>query len=340
MRKTPRTQATGGFSLMELLVVLGLLAVLMGLSAGAFRRTIPRTEIARGEVLDKLRVARLTAVSEQSAATVMLHVPALEDGWTTVSVTAFRQVGMWHLEGDDLRGFPTTVTGSGYSADPEGVVGGALFLSDTAESYLDLGHSGSFESAQGLSCELYVKLDGMTGRMLIQKGEALQLSVDQDGYLSLSVQVQMWDERGQEKKGFQRLETQRPVLVEGRWQKVGASFDGMALQLRVDDAIVEESVLPERISLLPDIGTPVVVGRPGESFSGSVDEVKFGIFRTEVSEPLVDMEPIGEARLVRFAAGGGLDPRFHDREAELGFVAPSGVETWIRVSMLGSVNWE
>ena len=130
----------------------------------------------------------------------------------------------------------------------------------------------------------------------------------------------------------------RPVLFPGRWIKVAASFDGLALRLYVDDAQVGEAVLLKWARLEPSLQAPVVVGGYESSFAGSVDEFRWAIYVLEESEPMVSMRLISQERMVRFAPGGELDSRFHTGPAELGLEAEGGAQAWVTVGILGDVN--
>ena len=53
-------------------MVLSLIAILMGISIGAFRRSIPVRDLARTAMSEALRQARLFAIAESSPASVRL----------------------------------------------------------------------------------------------------------------------------------------------------------------------------------------------------------------------------------------------------------------------------
>src|SRR5262245_23696269 len=107
---TPAAHAAG-FTLMEMLVVLSIIGVLMGISIGALRNAVPARAIARAAVLDALRQARLFAMQENAPALVRLDT--IPDEPPTVTAIGKTTVGTWHLEGDDLDGFPQAARAAG-----------------------------------------------------------------------------------------------------------------------------------------------------------------------------------------------------------------------------------
>ena len=322
---------------MELLVVLAIISVLVGVSIGALQRGVPRRELARNEIVSKLRRARVFSVAEQAPAAVVLQ-PGNDVEWPTVRALGRKSVGVWHLEGTDLTGFPRDGTGVAIDDDPSGVLGRAVRLSGVEVSYLDFGRAPSFDSERGMACELFVKPAGPGDRTLVQKGDVFRLTADQAGYLSVSVRIQVRTAEGELEATHENVVSDRPALVDGRWTKVASSYDGMALRLYANDALVGESVRVDWAPVVPDPQEPVVVGNFDRPFDGSVDELRWGVYVAEVSEPLMDTEVISQETLVRFAPGGELDPRFHTGAVDLGVRTAGGAEAWVTVGILGGVN--
>lgn len=326
-----------------MLVVLSILGILMGFSIGAFRRSIPRRDIARNAVLDALRQARLFATAENAPATVRLEA-ATEERDPLVCALGRKTVAGWHLEGTDLDGWPLPARGLGVEEEPVGVIGKAVRLSELQPSWLDFGTGPAFDSPDGFALEAFVKVLDTRNQLLFTKGKGLVVRADSDGAVSVQVRVQVKDPQGELKEAYQSVSSERPLLVAGRFVKVAATFDGVQLRLLADDTLAAELALSVRAPFLPDRGASLLLGAVDEPAGLVVDEVKWGIFAGDTQE-LRDMQlgPDG-VRMVRFGADGALDPRFHQTAAALCLLTPNGdpdkqpLETWIRVGLLGDVQ--
>ena len=92
----------GGFTLLELLVVLALISVLMGIGAGLFKKAGLGPALAVPQVKDAVRAARTFAVEQSAQASVEADP---ERG--VLRSTGFVSVGNWHFEDERSRGWPT-----------------------------------------------------------------------------------------------------------------------------------------------------------------------------------------------------------------------------------------
>ena len=333
------------FTLVEMLVVLALFGVLMGISIGMFRRSIPTRDVARNALLGALRQARLFATSENSPAVVQLE-PGSEADWPTVAALGRRTVGGWHLESPELDGWPESAHGGGLEEEPRGAIGKAIRLLGTEPSWIDFGASPAYDASEGFALECFLKIDEPRSQTLFGKGRGFQLRSETDGGLTAQIQVLRKDEKGELKPANQSASSTGPALVPGRFTKVAVTFDGLQLRVSADDVVVAELVLQARAPFLPDRGAALICGATDAPADFVLDEVKWGIFAGDVQE-LRDMElaPLDVApRQVRFGPDGALDPRFHAKPADL-CVLPAGgdpslprPEIWIRVGMLGDVH--
>ena len=334
-------ESTAGFTLVELLTVLSIMAILLGISIGVFTRSTPTYELARNEILDKVRRARLHATAESSPASVILR-PGDDARWPTISALGRTTVGMWHLEGANLSGFGGNVRGEGVEEDAQGVLGRAVRLAAGVPSSLQVGPAGSLESPHGFACEFFVKLDTDAPRTLVRKGDMCQLAVDSDGVLRASVELVEPTTVAGLRPGLVdvAVATDMPVLFPGRWVELGVSFDGLALRIQVDGATVAERTMQAFHDLSLDPKAPIAIGDRDSAFAGSVDEWKWGVYLEETSEEMVDMEvPAGRGpTLIRFAPGGELDGRFHSAPVELLLFNLEGEPLVVRVGLLGDVN--
>jgi prepilin-type N-terminal cleavage/methylation domain-containing protein len=336
-----RAARAAGFTLIEMLLVLSIMGVLMGIAIGAFRRSIPAQALARNAVLDALNQAKLFAMQENATAFVRLESAPPDP--PTVTAIGKRTVGSWHLEGDDLEGFPQAAVGEGLSEEERGAIGKAVRLSATGASFLDCGNSPSFDSPFGAACELFLEFDAPRNEPLLSKGKAFVLKSDSDGSLKLTVRVHDKDEHGDPRDTFRTIESGRPVLVPGRFCKVAASFDGMSQRLSVDDVVVADWLLVKPFPYAFDRDAPLLFGSYEQAAAVAVDELKWAIYEGHTQE-LREIELKEPLSIVRFGPDGTLDPQFHQGPAELllrGAMAEPdqpAVETWVRIGVLGDLH--
>ncbi len=325
-----------------MLTVLSILALLMSISIGFFRRSIPSRDVARNAILDALRQARLFAVSENAPAAVRLD-PGSDGSWPTVAALGRKTVAGWHLEESDLDGWPAAAHGAGFDVEPRGALGHAVRLSDSEPSWLDFGNAPAFDSLDGFALEFFVKVAQPRNQVLFSKGKGLLLRSEADGGLTAQIRVLGHDEKGEPKPAFHSVSSEATVLDPSRFVKVAVSFDGVQLRVSGDDAVVAELVLQARSEFLPDRDATLVCGSIDQPAGLALDEVKWGIFAGDLQE-LRDVELAPGPRQVRFGPDGALDPRFHSGPAELCLLTPSGdrekksLQTWIRIGMLGDVR--
>ena len=337
----PPAANAAGFTLIEMLLVLCIIGVLMGIAIGAFRHSIPAQALARNAVVDSLRQAKLFAMQENATALVRLDVPAGE----IPSVTAIgkKTVATWHLEGEELSGFPIDAHGEGYVEEPAGAVGKAVRLAASGTAWLDFGISPSFDSPFGCACEFFLESDAPRNLPLLTKGKGFLLKSESDGSLKLTVRVKDHDEKGDPKETFRTVDTGRAVLASGRFVKIAAGYDGLALRLVVDDVVVAETPLVKPLAFAFDREAPLLFGSYEQPAGVAVDELKWAIY-DGVARDLSDMELNDPLTFVRFAPDGSLDPQFHSGPVELCLRAvsvppePPGPESWVRVGMLGDIH--
>jgi prepilin-type N-terminal cleavage/methylation domain-containing protein len=334
-------RAAAGFTLIEMLVVLSIIAILMGISVGALRHSTPSRLLAQHAIVDALRQAKLFSEQENAPATVRLD--AVPDQPPTVTAIGKKTVGTWHLEGTDLTGFPQAGHGEGIVEIEDGVIGKAVELAANGASWIDFGKSPSFATPYGVGCELFVRVDAPRSQPLLTQGKGFVLRSEGDGEVTLQVHLQDRDEKGEPRDAFASIASGRPVLVPHRFVKIAGSFDGLSLRLSVDDAVVGEVLLQKPLPFAFDKDATLLLGSMEQPSGFAVDEVKWAIFMGETQE-LRDVELLAPRSLVRFGPDGALDPQFHQGPAELSFqVAGASPDepplvTVVRIGVLGDVH--
>ncbi|HEB53434.1 MAG TPA: prepilin-type N-terminal cleavage/methylation domain-containing protein [bacterium] len=94
----PRLAASAGFTLLELLVVIGVISVLLGIGLGYLGRTDPEM-VARSVLAGELRKAQMTARAE-GVPTEVLVVPGADGEAASVRSRVLEPVAAFHFEPD------------------------------------------------------------------------------------------------------------------------------------------------------------------------------------------------------------------------------------------------
>lgn len=304
-----RVQA--GFTLLELLTVLGLFAILLGIGVGAFRKVSLGRSLAVAQVKDAVRAARVFAVEQSSAARVEVDAEA-----GTIQASGFVSTGNWHLEDDISRGWPSNGQFLGDATLIEdGAIGRGVRLGDEPPGTIDLGRSVSFDSDRGLRLEVFVRLPpppAPAGGTLISKGKAFALMVLEGGILRARVRVVATEASGPLEQPFREVEAEE-VLPTGRWVRVGMTYDGDALRLLIGPREVAIAKNDESLYAWPDPKAPLLVGSESNPFVGDVDEIRLSSIVIREAPPLPDGVLFGGTGTIHFDGRGRLDSARHSR---------------------------
>jgi len=314
-----------GFTLVELLTVIVILAILMSIGSMAFRRVSVRLkEDAVSAYLDTvIRLARSSAVASGAPAFVEFD---LHSSPMRVTPWVYKVVGQWHFEAGGTETMGAYNLRAGVYGCPlvDGKIGKALDF--TVGGHVDCGSDPDFDCADGGYVECYVfwlrgapRTAGL--EMIFSKKNAYTLAVGSGGLLCATV-------------GSERVQADPYRLPPRRWTKVACAWDRRSIRLLVDDAVV---------ALGPGVNTPVnvealLVGSEQGSFYGLIDEVKI---MAAVPGKQQDLE--GDFTLTHtaapwdaifFAADGSLDVRYHSGPVTVDVVKGTKKRTLL-VTMLG-----
>ncbi len=313
-RGTPIGAPTAGYTLLELLVVLGILIALCGISAAVYAklRTSWLLPAAASQVASILRAARNYSLSSGLPSRVFLE-PALG----RVTAFGYELVAGFHFEdvpsggGDDgPQGIPEgtairgafnergTILGEVHAAP--GHVGRGLDFVDRGAA-VATPYRPSYFSPRGFSLEAWVLFDlppppaKQKAPKRSKKG-AWSDPRRNDFYAVLALRGcyelgllgdgSVYVVAGDEEKEHCLAWTRAGEVVPRRWTHLRASFDGLRLEIEVDgisrwwcprdyELIAEEDWPPLPAALVePDADSYLTVSRPDRIFRGFIDEPK------------------------------------------------------------------
>jgi prepilin-type N-terminal cleavage/methylation domain-containing protein len=329
-----------GFTLLELLLVMGLLGTILGIGLGTFASFDPGRRAARGLVANALRQARNEAVANRAPARVMFDPET-----RTVTSEGTAVAGTWRFETPQLtgareinglaQGFPgTMLTGDGF-------VGSALDL-DLGERgcrvVIDMTSEPLLQLRRGfrLSCALRPKV--LKASTILDFGGVLTIESVADGSIRFSVVTRRVDELGRAFPGEAVVVKTAPGAIEaGRWSQVEVRYDGRWLSALSDGVPV---AMREESRELWDVEKPLVIGGARSGYNGQIDDLVV-IVAKEGEQFILPSSVEFEAKEpfeVRFDEGGGLDPVAHARPVEIGLSFSDGTRDSLSVQMFGTVE--
>jgi prepilin-type N-terminal cleavage/methylation domain-containing protein len=227
--RTSTTNASGGFTLVELLAVLSVLTVLMGVGVGFMLRKGSPMEQTVAIVRDQVRLAAVSAKS-RSAPTEVLLVKGDGDR-VQLRVRGLEPIAAWHCEPGE-RPFHEQVRGDILGSHASGRFGMALrpdLEARTALMRVPTAGRPMWDLRDGFLLRLDVRLDARAACTLAQLGRAFVLSLDGDATPEVKVAL-----RSGATQGPVKSVRARAVLALRRWVTIDVIHDGSTLELVVD----------------------------------------------------------------------------------------------------------
>jgi prepilin-type N-terminal cleavage/methylation domain-containing protein len=309
-----RSSPAAGFTLVELLVVCGIMAILMGIGAGAISRVGQSSALDGGDRMVRMALARARSTArDQAALSSVAFVPANATGNARIAMALTRNAGTWHFDHADgallMAGHNNVSRLSGASLEDGGTVRSCARLNGGS---VHCGDSPYYDPVRGFALEMDVSPDAddrgsLRAGTLASFGEAFSFEITEEGGLRAQVSLQPQGE-------VVEARTIPGLIAPWRWARVGVTWDGLDLTLHVHHVLAAvKSALP---NLLQPPGRDAHLTFGGGGFAGRIDEV---VYRTVDEEQVDELDgsveiPIQGPVLVRFDADGRLDPRIHDAE--------------------------
>jgi prepilin-type N-terminal cleavage/methylation domain-containing protein len=362
-----------GFTFLELLVVMGIMAVLAGLGVG-FLKAVGRTSriVQAREILRETAFACKHSSNGGTRAIFDLH-ERVRDGKKVLVVGAAtaRTVLTHQFETLDAASndYPLKPVGK-VEIVSHGYVGHAAHF--VSGSYLDFEPQSAFAMTEGIEIDVWLKPEGANSAMTVLEGEGayrLQLRRDKAGK-GYDVVLSLWlkspelagdDVRSPGVKTDFATED-GPVRADGVWTHVQARYDGVDPSIRVDDierlprkprpkvAVLGKDEIPAgspptRRLVVPEGGVVhLTVSAPTSGFVGSMDMLNLGgVFRSSDVEREISGLILERPRLpVRVVfQNGRLDPLEHPEDVLLVFreeANPNGPRLELRLGRFGTVE--
>lgn len=330
-------EGTAGFTLVELLIVVALLAVLLGMGLGLFARLDLGDRVVRTQVVGQLRAARNHAVAREASATVVFDKAA-----RTARAGGLVVVGTWQFEDAGLEGafghLPSVVDGR---IVDDGFQGRAIDFTgapDGAHAAWPVHADPAWDPHEGFSVSVAVKRGREGGGALLRLGDSLGVDVEENGLVRLWIAPEVENEDKTARKGARvALETEPGVAPEARWCTIDARYDRVRMEIAVD------GVVRARLAEVSPVWKPESALRLCASnapFQGAIDRLVVACAQREDGYTLPPDVRFGDGvpPVVRFAAGGMLDRELHAEPVVLKLVRDDGREESVVVQLSGAVE--
>jgi prepilin-type N-terminal cleavage/methylation domain-containing protein len=361
-----RVKRAGGFTLMEILVVMALISVLMGLGIGMYRSmsSLGKGAQARNTLVETIQMVKVSSWSWPAELVV-------DPAGNRVYGREFRTFASCNFEPSTAEGAdPADIIGVGVKNGrilgdgilegfPSGHTGGGLVLELGGA---DFGNYADYDVTHGVSLDISVYPTQNRDMFLVRKGKSYGLMLDQAsgdsgpvvvGYLSLGTVEDLRKNRVNEPVRF-RVDDY-PLML-NRWNRIVMNYERSRVTIAIDSwdrgpvprLSVEEK---EERYILPDRNEHLLVGDGGRrGITGRVDDLKMaGIFPgelrsfpEEITVAWIDpqreagkQEVSDEILRVRFL-NGKLDPAYHQSEVSF-LLKYKGEAQKLTIGLLGNI---
>jgi len=336
--KSNRVTKTAGMTLIELLFVMGLLALLFGAGIGTFSSLNVGEKAARVSVATTLRAANNWAIARHAPATV--RIDPLQDRFSAEGMSV---VGTWRFESLPVQGaFDLIGTKKGGAElDEDGYRGSALsFVGARPKSRvkIDVHKDSAFQMKDGFAISVVIRQDLDGGGQVFDLDDTLSLQVTERGAVRASFMTAVQDDfLGERDSGRATLVTEDGLVTKGRWTSIAIFYDRELFTIYVGGLEVARVEQDGRVRV---IDGPLLIGASGSPFPGAIDDLVMSAVAVEEVFELPESVTFGAKtpKTIQFQAGGGLNRRVHHEPVEITLVFEDGREDVIRVNLYGAVE--
>jgi type II secretory pathway pseudopilin PulG len=327
-----------GLTLLELLLVMGLLGVLLGAGVGLLSSINLGERAAVGLVQNVIRSARNAALARGAGAGVRLDV---ERG--VLTARALEVVGTWHFESvPTLQGaFEIDGSAGGATLVDDGFVGKALGFprGSQARALFPVHALPSFDFHDGFRIELALRVEDDGAGRVLRLGDSIGLDAGSRGALRAWFTQEAVDATGAKLKGGKIVLDAPPAHLDGsRWRRVCLDYDGQRFVLEVDG--LEVARAQAEAPVWP-VGDDLALGDERSGFVGALDALVIAAVSASEQAKLPDGVRLApeSPQSIHFDASGALDRARHADPLEVRLVfEQDGVVRTIRVGMYGTVE--
>jgi prepilin-type N-terminal cleavage/methylation domain-containing protein len=255
-----------GFTLVEVLVVLSLLAVLMGLSVGLLQRSQSGNKLvlAARTLAEQLASARAHSYGSNTAYVLVHTTP---EGLTTYRTYRNRQLLAWTAE-DFVKASKNVIrrTGGVEISTDVGLEGRYAVFERSGS--IDLGDRPWLDFPDGFAIEC--RLNPKAGGPLFQRRDVLAVNVEAGsaGRLGLSARIRLQPDAQGQGEGWHELRTGTmeaetvpewsAPLLPGRWHDIRVGYDRNVFTIHVDGRL--RAIQSDRKNLMQHNDDPLIIG--------------------------------------------------------------------------------
>lgn len=326
-----------GFTLVELVVVMGIIAILLGVGVGLIARLNVGDRAGVGIVHTVLRSARNWSVARDAPARVRIDAKA-----RTLQAFGLAVIGTWHFESSPVRGaFGVEGVSFGGHIVTDGFTGSALsFVGEPKSSRVQMPvHlDPAYDLSRGFSIRCAIRPERDGGGELLAIGETAGISTGDDGSIRAWFAPVIVSPDGERRRGSRLvLTTNGGLLRPGRWSDVEVQYDQRNLRVDVDGstvAMLAETAAPWKVE------GPLEISPSTTPFPGAIDAlVVAAVSGEDLRELPKGIEfATGTPKEIVFAAGGGLDRDVHPEAVRFALTFDDGREEKILVNLHGTVE--